>query len=117
MQQDVSGFREHLLKLLSESGEKDSEIYHRASISRQLFNKIINKKEYIPSKTTILQLAIGLKLDVKGTKTLLEKAGYALSQSSKVDMVIRYYIENRTYNVQFINIALDQYHLPLLSIN
>ena len=117
MQQDVSDFREYLDQLLRENGEKDSEVYHRASISRQLFNKILNKKGYLPSKTTILQLAIGLKLDVKKTKILLEKAGYALSKSSKMDMVIRYYIENKTYNVQFINIALDQYNLPLLSIN
>jgi hypothetical protein len=32
-------------------------------------------------------------------------------------MVVRYYIENKTYHVQFINIAPDQYHLPLLSIS
>ncbi len=120
MQQDVSDFREHLMQLLqirNESGEKDSDIYHRASISRQLFNKIINKKGYMPSKPTILQLAIGLKLDVNETKTLLEKAGYALSRSSKMDMVIRYFIENKTYNIQLINIALYDYHLPLLSIS
>lgn len=117
LKQSGSSFKEYFTQLLQESGEKDSAIYHRASISRQLFNKILNKKDYIPSKPTILQLAIGLKLDVEQTQILLEKAGYALSRSSKVDMVIRYYIENKTYNVQFINIALDQYHLPLLSIS
>ena len=120
MQQEVSDFRAYfgqLLQLRNALGDKDSDVYHRASVSRQVFNKILNKKGYLPSKTTILQLAIGLKLDVDETKLLLEKAGYALSPSSKVDMVVRYYIENKTYNVQFINIALDQYHLPLLSIN
>lgn len=120
MQQDVSDFREHLMQLLqirNESGEKDSDIYHRASISRQLFNKIINKKGYMPSKPTILQLAIGLKLDINETKTLLEKAGYALSRSSKSDMIIRYFIENKTYNIQLINIALYDYNQPLLSIS
>jgi hypothetical protein len=71
----------------------------------------------MPSKPTILQLAIGLKLDVNETKTLLEKAGYALSRSSKSDMIIRYFIENKTYNIQLINIALYDYHLPLLSIS
>ena len=116
MQQDVTDFRQHLLNLISESGEKDADVYHRASISRQLFNKIINKKGYVPSKPTILQLAIGLKLDVEQTKVLLEKAGYALSRSSQMDVVIRYFIENKTYDVVLINIALDQYHLPLLSI-
>ena len=29
-------------------------------------------------------------------------------------MVVRYYIENRTYNITLINISLDQYGLPLL---
>ena len=116
MGQDITGFRDHLLKLITDSGEKDSVVYHRASISRQLFNKIINKKGYIPSKPTILQLAIGLKLNVEQTKILLEKAGYALSKSSQMDMVIRYFIENKTYDVVVINIALDQYHLPLLGI-
>ena len=83
-------------------------------MSRQLFNKILNKKGYVPSKNTILQLAVGLKLDVKKTRTLLEKAGYALSRSSRTDMVVRYYIENRTYNITLINISLDEYGLPLL---
>ena len=35
---------------------------------------------------------------------------------SQMDMVIRYFIENKTYDVVVINIALDQYHLPLLGI-
>ena len=114
MGQGVTGFREYLEELLKETGEKDSEVYKRASMSRQLFNKILNKKGYVPSKNTILQLAVGLKLDVKKTRTLLEKAGYALSRSSRTDMVVRYYIENRTYNITLINISLDQYGLPLL---
>jgi len=114
MGQGVTSFREYLEELLKETGEKDSEVYKRASMSRQLFNKILNKKGYVPSKNTILQLAVGLKLDVKKTRTLLEKAGYALSRSSRTDMVVRYYIENRTYNITLINISLDQYGLPLL---
>ncbi|MBR3640601.1 MAG: macro domain-containing protein [Oscillibacter sp.] len=116
MRQNIPGFREHLIKLLDASGEKDPVIYHRASISRQLFNKILNKKNCLPSKTTVLQLAIGLRLSVKETKRLLEKAGYALNLSDKRDLVVRYYIENKTYSVPLINDSLYDYGLPLLRI-
>ena len=39
-------FTEALLRLLAAHGEKDSVVYRQACISRQLFNKIINDKQY-----------------------------------------------------------------------
>ena len=109
-----STFTEYLLDLLNERGEKDSLVYHRAGISRQLFNKIINKKNYQPTKNTAIQLAIGLQLDLPGTQKLLGKAGYALTRSSKADLVVQYYIERGIYSVVAINTALYDCGLPLL---
>ena len=107
-------FTEHLLSLLEECGEKDSVVYKRAGMSRQRFNKIINNKFAQPKKETAIQLAIGLKLNMRQTQTLLKKAGYALTRSSKADLVIQYYIERKTYNVILINNALYDCGLPLL---
>lgn len=107
-------FTEHLLSLLKECGEKDSVVYKRAGMSRQRFNKIINNKDAQPKKDTAIQLAIGLKLNMRQTQTLLKKAGYALTRSSKADLVIQYYIERKTYNVILINNALYDCGLPLL---
>ena len=109
-----STFSEYLLDLLRERTGKDSEVYKRAEISRQLFSKILNNKEYQPTKNTAIQLAIGLELDMDGTQKLLNKAGYSLTRSSRADLVVQYYIERKMYCVPLINAALDDCRLPLL---
>ena len=109
-----STFTEHLLDLLRECGEKDSDVYRRAEISRQLFNKIINRKDYQPTKSTAIQLALGLRLNLAETQKLLEKAGYALTRSSKADLVVQYFIERGEYSIVVINTALFDCGLPLL---
>lgn len=115
LNQTESTFSEHLLVLLRECGEKDSTVYHRAQMSRQLFNKIINKKDYQPTKNTAIQLAIGLRLDLPETQKLLGKAGYALTRSSKADLVVQYFIQHGEYSIVTINTALYDSNLPLLT--
>ena len=107
-------FSDYLLDLIEERGGKASDVYKRAEVSKQLFSKIISNRDYQPTKNTVLQLAIGLQLDVPQTKALLNRAGYALTRSSKTDLVVQYYIERKIHNVPFINLALDDCGLPLL---
>lgn len=114
LRQHEKTFSEYLLDLLREREGKDSEVYKRAEVSKQLFSKILNNRNYQPSKSTVLQLAIGLQLDLPQTRKLLEKAGYALTRSSKTDLVVQYYIERKIYSVTFINEALYDCGLPLL---
>ena len=109
-----STFSEHLLDLLNECGEKDSNVYHRAGISRQLFHKIISNKDYQPTKSTAIQLALGLRLNLAETQKLLEKAGYALTRSSKADLVVQYFIEHGDFSIVAVNTALYDCGLPLL---
>ena len=113
--QRESTFTEYLLDLLREKDEKDSAVYHRAQMSRQLFNKIINKKDYQPTKNTAIQLAIGLRLDLNQTQKLLGKAGFALTRSSKSDLVVQYFIQHGEYSIVTINTALYDCDLPLLT--
>lgn len=107
-------FSEYLLDLLRERDGKDSEVYKRAEVSKQLFSKILSNKDYRPTKNTAVQLAIGLQLDIVQTQKLLEKAGYVLTRSSKADLVVQYYIERKIYSIPFINAALDDCGLPML---
>ena len=114
LRQHEKTFSEYLLDLLKERSGKDSEVYKRAEVSKQLFSKILNNPDYQPTKSTVIQLALGLQLDLPQTQKLLEKAGYALTRSSKADLVVKYYIERKIYNVTFINEALYDCGLPLL---
>ena len=104
-----AGFTETLLKLIDQSGKKDSEIYKKANISKQHFSKIRKNPDYKPTKQTAVALALALELDLEGTKDLIGRAGHALSNSSKFDLIIRYFIEHRNYNVVQINIALYEF--------
>ena len=109
-----TGFSEAVLNLIDKSGKKDSEVYKKANLSKQHFSKIRNNPHYKPNKQTAIALAIALELDLEKTRDLIGRAGYALSNSSKFDLIIRYFIEQGNYNVVEINIALYEFDQSLL---
>lgn len=114
LKQEDAGFTEKLLQLIDKTGKKDSEIYKKANISKQHFSKIRNNSQYKPTKPTAVALALALELNLEDTKDLIGRAGYALSNSSKFDLIIRYFIENRNYNIVEINVVLFEYDQMLL---
>lgn len=111
-----AGFSETLLKLIDKTGKKDSEIYTRANLSRQHFSKIRNNPGYRPTKPTALALCIALELDLEQTRDLIGRAGYALTKSSKFDLIVMYFIEQKIYDLNEINAALYEYDQSLLGM-
>ncbi len=109
-----AGFSETLLKLIDKSGKKDSEIYRRANVDRKLFSKIRNNPDYKPSKPTALSFAIALELDIETTRDFISRAGYALTHSSKFDIIVEYFIVTGNYNIHELNAVLFENDLPLL---
>ena len=101
-------------RVVKKSGCGDSEIYKKANVDRKLFSKIRNNKDYKPSKTTALAFAFALELNIDETKDFIGRAGFALSHSSKFDVIVEYFLINENYNVFELNEVLFAFDQPLI---
>ena len=107
-------FADYLYELMDKHGfDKNSDLYNKANISRQLWSSVISKKSE-PSLNFTLKLVFTLHLNNHECKYLLKKAGFTLASSSDYALVIRYCIENKIYDIQKVNDYLEEMNLEII---
>ena len=79
----------------------------------QSFSKIRKDINYAPNKKTVLAFTIALELSLDEAKDLLRSAGFALSRSSKTDIIVAYFLQNKIYDMFEINDVLYAYGQPV----
>jgi hypothetical protein len=104
-----------LFQFIDEKGVSDSAIYKKAGLDRRHFSKIRSNPDYHPKKSTLISLAFALELDRDDTEDLLSAAGYSLSESDTFDLVIRFFLNKKIYDLQSVNEALDHFQLKPLN--
>lgn len=107
--EEVKTFAETLFGFIDSHGITVGQAANRAGVDRRVISKIRNNPKLKPTKKTIFSFAVGIRLTEEETVELLMKAGYAFSDTSKSDLIIRYFIENGNYDIWEINETLHYY--------
>ncbi|WP_027438433.1 macro domain-containing protein [Lachnospira multipara] len=107
-------FMELVFSFADAKGLTDVEVQKKANLDRKAFSKLKCGTTKNPSKSTALALAVALELNLDDTKDLLSRAGLALSPCSKQDVIVKYFIEKKAYDIYEINLALFEHGEQLL---
>ena len=102
-------FPQYLLQFIAERGLDEVEVYKRANLDRRIFSKLRNGANYMPSKRTVLLIALAMELPLDEVEDLLYRAGYSLSEYSRKDVIIQFFFEERIYDLFLLNETLDHY--------
>lgn len=103
-----NSWQEALFSIIDSKFLDEVEVYKRGGLTKQTFSKIRSNSDYHPDKDTAIRLCIGLKLNVDETLDLLGKAGYTLSPSIERDLIIRYFIENKEYDIYEMDCVFEE---------
>ena len=108
-------FNLYFKNLFEKSDKSCREIYEEAQVSERMFYLI--KSHRVPAKTTLIAIAIALNMNIDEIETLLQKAGYVLSESIAFDMIVKRLIKNYkriTNRLIDMNAVLYDLGFPLL---
>lgn len=114
VQKKQEPFNKCLFQMIDEKGLKDSDVYKKSGLTRQMFSKIRCKTDYIPTKSIMLSLAVGMQLTVQETEKLLASGNQLLSLSDTGDLIVRFFMEQGVYNLNVYNEYLFEYDQHLL---
>lgn len=102
-------FSKLVKKIMEDKSITSKDIYKNSLINRKLFSALNVNDDYIPSRETAIMYCIALKLDYDSSVKLMKSAGYSFYEYSNFDMVVKYFLDNKIYNIDKINDALYYY--------
>ena len=109
-------FSTKLLHFIDRYGFTDAEIYKKAGIDRRHFSKNRCDKYYSPKKSTVIALCMALEITLEETQDMLRLARYSLSNSDTADLVVKFFIERKIYDLRTVNEALDYFGQKMLGV-
>lgn len=107
-------FTEEVLRYIKLRSYSASQCYKKAHIDRKLYSQIMKNRAYIPKKTTAIAFVLALELDQFQAEKVLQYAGYVLKENDTFDLIIRYCIEHKIYDIDDVNQILYRFDQPLL---
>lgn len=104
-------FQQNLRQIIENKEKKASDVYNKAGIIRQTYSKIM-KSNSIPSKKNVMALGLALELSLEQYEEFLASAGYSFMYSSKIDLIVKYCVSNKIFDLFQVNTILFEFNLP-----
>ena len=104
-------FSTEVIRMMAFRYDKPSQFYHAAGMDKRTFHKIKTDYGYKPSRKTALRCCIGLHLNPKEAEDLLKLAGFSLSPSEPYDLIIRFCLEKKLWDIEDVNYLLSAFDL------
>ena len=101
-------FTDSVMSYMRENSLSSASVYRRAQIDRRLFSKMLSDRDFHPSKDTALAITFALHLPYFQATDLLCRSGYALSHSSRRDLILEYFLKEQIFDLNEINEVLDR---------
>ena len=99
-------YSEIVLAYYKDLGRDSSDLFEKGILEKDYFAKLEKSLSYVPSKGEAVIVCFAFKLSLEASRALLKSADYALSNSEKTDLVIRYFLENNNYDIHDLNYVL-----------
>lgn len=92
------------------------ELYKKAWVHKSVYSKIMHNINYQPAKITTVAFALALELPWNDFTELVSSAGYAMTHTSKFDIVVEFFVKRGDYDIEHINAVLFELdpELPLI---
>lgn len=107
---EVENFADLLKQKMKQHKIKESKAYKKSNIEKNAFARLKNGINTAPTKAVLLAIAIGLEMDLPETEQFVKACGYEFSHSDKCDVIVRYFIENKIYDIFQINKVLFSFN-------
>lgn len=108
-------FQQKIKDIMNKRGLKGSQLYgNQILITKKVYSDFNKNPEYHPNKYTAIAFCLLLKLSLDQTLDILQSAGWTLSTSRKEDLVVRWHIERKDFEISHINDTLETLGLKSL---
>ncbi len=105
----AASFSTRVQEYVKQRGLKPSDIYDKDHIlTKKIYSDMkIQGDDYKPKKGTAIAFCLALELDLPQAIELLESAGWTLSDSKKIDLIVKWHIEKRVFHIRDVNKSLN----------
>ena len=107
-------FSSRVLSIVNERGLKASSVYNKDGIlTKKIYSDMKNQgDDYHPKKGTAIAFCLALELELPEALELLNSAGWTLSDSKKIDLIIKWHIEKHDFSIRNVNESLNTFGYP-----